>query len=63
VQQPATPLQQPATPELVSPRPLLDLDPHTSELEYFTLEEVEHMRSRKARLDSLIDNEDNLSVR
>ncbi len=34
-----------------------------SELNYFTAEEVEHMRSLKARLDSVLDNEDNISVR
>jgi hypothetical protein len=47
----------------VSAPPRLDLDPAVSELNYFTAEEVEHMRSLKARLDSVLDNEDNISVR
>ena len=51
-----------ASTDLVSPR-RPDCDPSVGELEFFTPEEVDHMRSLKDRLDRVIDNEDNISVR
>lgn len=54
----------PPTTETVSPQRLLrpDSDPGVADLTCFTAEEVDHMRSLKARLDSVLDNEDNISV-
>jgi hypothetical protein len=51
------------TAEPVSPVRLPDWDPGVKELEFFTAEEVDHMRSLKSRLDAVLDNEDNISVR
>jgi hypothetical protein len=45
------------------PQPQPDLDPAVSELNFFTEEEVQQMERMKARLDTVLDNEDNISVR